>query len=393
MPSLRHIGRSAVEYGIGWAARQVLRRDRPLIVGVTGSAGKTTTKEAIGFLLRHTLTGRRVVVSQGNLNTEFGLPLAILELPKPEGSLAWARTALRAFGIGLRASLARQAAHPPVYVLEYGVEQPGDMARLVALAPPMIAVVTNVGSAHTQFFGTHAAIAQEKGGLVRAVPTSGLAILNRDDPLVRAMAERCQARVVLVRAATIDAPYALAEAVGVHGFGLKPAAVRLAMKQWQRPKGRLQLLKGAQGTWLLDDTYNANPLSMRLALDQLGRFKREKRAKRAFAVLGDMLELGREELAVHTEIAQAAAAAADEVVLVGPRFRRTKLGTAWFPGPLPAARYVLSRSAKGDIILVKGSQSMRMEKASELLLADPKEAPAVLERQTPYWKQKPYVTP
>ncbi len=393
MAAARQIGRRAVEAGIGWAARQVLRRDRPLIVGVTGSAGKTTTKEAIAYLLGHAGLGRRIVVAHGNLNTEFGLPLAILELPKPEGTTAWLTTLLRALAAGLRASVARHPGQSPVYVLEYGVEQPGDMAQLVAIAPPMIAVVTNVGSAHTQFLGSLKAVAKEKSGLPRAVPASGLVILNADDPLVAGMAGRCVGRVELVAASGIDAPYVLAEAVGVHGFGLTKAAVRTALKGWTRPKGRLQLLAGTKGTWLIDDTYNANPLSMRLALGELTRLAKEKHAKRTIAVLGDMLELGGEELAVHREIARAAAAAADIVVLVGPRFRRTTLGDAWFPGPLPAAAHVLSLSKKGDIILVKGSQSMRMEKVSELLLADPSEAPRLLERQSPFWKRKPYVAP
>lgn len=393
MKYLKRVVRTSVERLLAWSARRVLAAARPTIVGVTGSAGKTTTKAAIAHVLGRAIHDREVVASPGNLNTEFGLPLAILRLPKPEGATQWFGTAVRALVRGMSASVVGRPTHPPIFVLEYGIEQPGDMNQLVGLAPPTIAVVTNVGSAHTQFLGSVQAVAQEKGELVRALSSKGVAILNVSDPLVRGMAERTRAHVVPVRTSAIEAAANLALAVAEHGFGLSRKAAVEALSDWERPKGRLQLLKGIRGTWLLDDSYNANPLSMKLALEELTRLAKAKKAKRTIAVLGDMLELGSEELQVHREIARLAAKTADMVVLVGPRFRRTRAGDAWFPGPIPAGQHVLGELLKGDIILVKGSQSMRMEKVSELLLEDANHAQQVLERQSLYWKQKPYIAP
>jgi UDP-N-acetylmuramyl pentapeptide synthase len=385
--------RTGVERIIAWAARQEIANQHPLIVGVTGSAGKTTTKEAIGHVLRKTITDRKIIVSPGNLNTEFGLPLAILQLAKPEGATEWAMATFQAIGKGFMATIRSRSVRPPVYVLEYGVEQPGDMKQLVGLARPMIAVVTNIGSAHTQFLGSLESVAKEKVELVRALPENGLAILNDKDPLVKKMAERTVGRVVFVDGSGIDGVMTLAAAVAEHGFQIDPKTAQSALKSWQRPRGRLQLIKGIKGSWLLDDTYNANTLSMRLALSQLQQLAKTKKSKRRIAVLGDMLELGKEEYEVHCQIAQEATKFSDILILVGPRFRRTKLGNAWFPGPLPAAAYLLSIVTKDDMILVKGSQSMRMEKVSEVLLDDPKSANQVLERQSAFWKKKPYVTP
>ncbi len=393
MKRLTGIARAVVERLLAWSARRVLGAQRPTIVGITGSAGKTTTKAAIAHLLQHAVRDREVYAASGNLNTEFGLPLAILGIAKPEGPVQWLGAAAVAFGKGLGASFQRPPARPSIFVLEYGVEQPGDMKQLVDLAPPSIAVVTNVGSAHTQFLGSLQAVAREKGEIVRALPPHGLAVLNASDPLVRAMAERTRARVVSVATAAIDAPTTLALAVAEHGFGIARTDAVAALADWERPKGRLQLLRGTGRTWLLDDSYNANPLSMKLALEELGRLAKAKKAKRTIAVLGDMLELGREELQAHRDIARLAAKSADLLLLVGPRFRRIKSQHHWFPGPVPAGQFLLGELLKGDMILVKGSQSMRMEKVSEMLLEDAGHAHDLLERQSPYWKQKPYVAP
>jgi len=384
------IAKHMVERILAWSAQRVLSAEQPMVVGVTGSAGKTSTKVAIGHVLRAVLRNHDIRVAAGNLNTEFGLPLAILGIEKPERRSAWVSTVLRALG---RAVCSRRTTRPKVLVLEYGVEQPGDIKALVRIARPDIAVVTNVGSAHTQFLGSVDAVEREKGTLVRALKQSGLAILNRRDVRVKRMLERTKARVVFVDADPANLSIALAVAVAEHGFGITPGKAHTAMRNWKRPVGRLQLLAGTKGSWVLDDTYNANPLSTTLALNELKRLGKQKRAKRLIAVLGDMLELGEEEFKVHKGVALLAERVADYVVLAGPRFRRTKQGDVWFPGPQPAAAHLLSLVQRGDMILVKGSQSMRMEKVTEVLLKDPKQAPKLLVRQSEYWQEKPYVTP
>lgn len=381
--------RSFVEHLLRWATRRTVRVQNPLVIGVTGSSGKTSTKEAIGHVLRKTVRDRIVRVGHGNLNSEFGLPLVVLGLQKPEGKLAWVKTACLALWRGLWPERVRT---PLVLVLEYGVEYSGDMAKLVSIVPPQVAVVTVVGEAHTEFLGSLDGVAKEKGGLVRALPKSGIAILNANDRRVMAMGERTQALVVPIKVPLAELSQAMAVAVAEHALGVERGKAEAAMKDWTRPKGRLQLLKALKGAWLLDDSYNANPNSMTFALSELQRITSEKKARRSIAVLGDMLELGSGENKAHAGIALLAERVADRVVLVGPRFRRTKRGE-WYPGPVQAADALAPTIEAGDVVLVKGSQGMRMEKVSEALLANPREAHAVLERQTPYWKAKPYVAP
>src|SRR3990167_5687592 len=191
------LAKKLVEAVLDWAARRTLAVQRPTIVGVTGSSGKTTTKSAIGHLLKNTIHDREIRIAAGNLNTELGLPLVILDLPKPEGKLAWAQTTLAAITNGL---MPAKLAKPLVLVLEYGADQPGDIKHLVTLARPDIAVVTNVGYAHTALLGSLDGVAREKAWLVRALPKMGIAILNADDLRVRALAKRTEGNVVEVRA-------------------------------------------------------------------------------------------------------------------------------------------------------------------------------------------------
>ncbi|MBI2589980.1 hypothetical protein HYW32_03105 [Candidatus Berkelbacteria bacterium] len=386
---MKKFAKYILESLLAWGAHRTIRVQKPLIIGITGSSGKTSTKDAIGHVLKYTLHDREINVAEGNLNTEFGLPLAVLGLSKPETKLTWLEAGINALLLGMSPV---RTSRSPILVLEYGAEQPGDIHRLVKFARPDISVVTNIGEAHTAFLGSIEGVAKEKSWLVKALPKSGIAILNGDDKRVWAMREFTHSTVVKVIGKGQDFARSAALAVAEYGFGIQAKSARAALKSWEPPVGRLRLLKAVNGAWLLDDTYNANPLSTTLALSELGRLGREKKAKRLVAILGDMLELGSEEHRAHQGIALLGDRVADQLILVGPRFRRTKLGI-WFPGPIPAAAFVLSQIQKGDLVLVKGSQSMRMEKVSESLLANQRESNQVLVRQTRYWKQKPYIAP
>ncbi len=382
-----NILKAIVQSLLRWAARRQIAAARPFVVGVTGSSGKTSTKEAIGQVLTATLPDRLVIVASGNLNTEFGLPLVILGLAKPEGKLAWLAAGLAALGRGLAPPTYRK---PVVYVLEYGVQSPGDMKQLLAIALPDVAVVTNIGTVH---FGSLAATAREKGQLVRALPPAGLAILNSADKAASQLAELTEATTIRVDGTPRQLAIAMATSVAVHAFGIKTAVAEAALRGWQPPLGRLTLLAGLKGSYLLDDSYNANQQSMTLALSELRRLGAQLKAKRLVVALGDMLELGAGENKEHLGIALLAQRVADLVVLVGPRFRRTKQGLAWFPGPAGAAAYLREELRSGDLVLVKGSQDMRMEKVSEAILDRTLDPATVLVRQTKHWKAKPYVAP
>ncbi|MFQ6020089.1 MAG: UDP-N-acetylmuramoyl-tripeptide--D-alanyl-D-alanine ligase, partial [Dehalococcoidia bacterium] len=295
-----------------WRARQAVR-----VVAVTGSVGKTTCKELIAAVL-----GQRypILKSEANLNTEIGLPLTLLALTAEH---SWA-------------------------VLEMAMYARGEIALLCDVARPDIGVVTNIEPVHLGRLGSMEEIVAAKGELVEALPPDGIAVLNGDDPRAASLARRARARVLLygttagcdLRATDVtgrgregisfrlaygeeSAPLSMplpgrhhvypalaAAAVAVSsGFTLAEAAQALASAQ---PPLRLRLLPGANGSTLLDDSYNASPASVLAALDLLSEMK-----GRRLALLGDMLELGTAETEAHRQAGEAAARACDDLLLVG----------------------------------------------------------------------------
>lgn len=394
--------------------RYILRQYGTEVIGVTGSTGKTTTKET----LAHVLGGQHAVFKNpGNWNGRYGLPLALGQLA-PEHALA---------------------------VLEMASDSQGEIADLAAMAPPSVAVVTTVQPAHLEVFGDLDTIAREKSDLVRALPADGVAFLNADDPRVRAMAQATQARVVLfglapdahLRATDISltpagtrftltlslpphsssavhsqfaihhspftiirtpllgrhAIYPVLAAVGValhYGVPLEEIVARLATME--RVPGRLTLLPGVAGSLILDDSYNASPAAMLAALDVL----EELPARRRVALLGGMAELGSYEAAGHEQVGARAAEVVDQLVTKGERARLIARGAE--QAGLDAARvtvaYTLEDALRavhetlgpGDVILVKGGQSARMEQATARLLADPASAHNLV-RQEAAWQQ------
>jgi UDP-N-acetylmuramoyl-tripeptide--D-alanyl-D-alanine ligase len=345
------------------------------VVGITGSVGKTTCKELTAAVLS---SGYQVLKSEANLNTEIGLPLALLQL-RPE--------------------------HERV-VLEMGMYGLGDVRLLCQMARPQIGVVTNVGPVHLERLGTLEAIAQAKAELVESLPVDGWAVLNGDDPLVAAMAERTSARVALFgespqcsvrgtvlstsglegisfrlacddESVDVSAPLpgrhnlynALAAAtVGLaDGLSLQEVAAALAAADVLL---RLRVLSGPQGSTILDDTYNASPASMLAALDLL-----DELPGRHLALLGDMLELGTFEEEGHCLVGERAAQTTDILYTVGERGRI--IGEAAQAAGHQDVRFLASKEAaaaairdtlsEGDHLLVKASRAMALETVIEEL--------------------------
>ncbi len=382
---MRSLFRGLVERILSWSARRVLAATNPTIIGVTGSSGKTSTKDAITHVLTATLT-RPVQGAFGNLNSEFGLPLAILNIPKPDGIMAWLKVVVRAMQIGFSPPLGRNG----VLVLEYGAEFPGDIAKLVAIAQPTVAVVTNIGPAHLEFFKTLDNVAKDKVTLILKVPATGRVILSAQDQFADWMAKQTRAEVIRLQGEGGD--FAKAAALSVADwFDVDPARAVAALAAWSPPPGRLVAMPGINHTTLLDDTYNANPSSTTLALNTARNLAKKHGAKRLVAVLGDMLELGDEEARYHRGIALLAQKAADITVLVGRRYQGMPTDQ-WFLSPQEAIAFLKHIATAGDIILVKGSQGMRMEKVVEALLADPVDSKKLV-RQSPAWRSKPFVQP
>ncbi|UNO38377.1 UDP-N-acetylmuramoyl-tripeptide--D-alanyl-D-alanine ligase [Streptomyces sp. MST-110588] len=363
------------------AAHVVARlRDGLTVVGVTGSRGKTSTKDLLAAVLS---SAAPTIATIGSLNNELGVPLTML----------------------------RSDAATRFLVLEMGVRRIGDIAELTRLVAPDIGVVLNVGQAHLGHLGSREAIARAKGELVQGLAPGGTAVLNADDPRVAAMrsltdrplltfgrAEHADVRVLDVvldrlarpsftlRTAAACAPVALplvgthqalnasaAAAVGLAaGVCLDSAAAALptvSLSKW-----RLELRDLVGGATLLDDSFNADPDSTRAALDALAAIE----GRRRIAVLGEMLELGDDSAAEHRAIGEYAASRADVVVAVGARPLADGAGerAVALTGNAAAVQWLRGRLTAGDVVLVKASRGARLDEVVAALVSGPHGVPA-----------------
>ena len=354
------------------------RFDLPLIA-VTGSNGKTTTKEMIASILRAAF-GDAVLVTQGNFNNDIGLPLTLLKL-----------------------SAAHRAA-----IIEMGMNHPGEIAYLAGIARPTVALVTNAQRAHLAGMGSIDAIAAEKGSIYQGLREAGVAVFNADDQwadLWRTQSARhrimtfglekpanvrgqCQLRglenhltfsaqgeqveVALVLPGVHNARNALAAATAALAAGLPLAAVREGLAAFRGVKGRLQQRLGLNGAILLDDTYNANPDSVRAGIDVLAATVGKK-----LLVLGDMGEIGEMTGQFHDEIGgyaksqgidrlfafgESSALAAHNFGAGGKHFKKIE-------DLINALAAELAGDASGTTVLIKGSRFMRMERVADALCA------------------------
>lgn len=345
-------------------ARFVLWRRRPIIVGVTGSVGKTTTTEALGAVLTHPETRRLVGDTwrtANNLNNWVGLPLVIL------GYRDWRRTPWQRLVFLLTAPvralwLATAGPYPGVLVLEYGTDRSGYLGPSVALAPPRIAVVTSIGPAHLRGLGSLAGVAQEKGTLVRGAPPDGLVVLGDGHDFVDDLERQSRAPVTRVTGRGLDLSKNVARVVCRH-LGVPDAVIEEALRDLQPAKGRLNLLE-AGGLTIIDDSYNANPLSMRLGLDTLAAIT--PAGGRRVAVLGTMGELGEASASYHRDIGAHARRCADLLVGVG-EMGRSYDPDRFFPDSDACADAIGGLVTPGDCVLVKGSASVGMRKVVQRL--------------------------
>ncbi|MBI4121391.1 MAG: UDP-N-acetylmuramoyl-tripeptide--D-alanyl-D-alanine ligase, partial [Candidatus Ryanbacteria bacterium] len=407
-----------------WEARGVLRLKKPFIVGITGSVGKTSAKEAIATVLGEHFTVRK---SPKSFNSEIGIPLTILGLENAWNSpRLWAENLVRGF-----IRIFSRDPYPEILVLEMGVDRPGDMDRLLAFVRPDVAVVTAIGKTpvHVEFFAGPEAVAHEKAKLVRALAKDGVAILNADDKMTFDMRKLTDARLIsygfskeadirasqfkhmvkahVARGITfkIDVEgktmpirvegvigeqvvFALLAAAGV-GIAHKLNLVEIgeALTKYKPQPGRLNVIAGKNETLIIDDSYNSSPMAAEAALKVLESIN----SPRKIAVLGDMLELGKFTSEEHRRVGAIAAQVADVVVAVGVRAKFMENGKHknfhWFADSRAAADFLASFVQAHDVILVKGSQGMRMERIVEALMAEPERAKELLVRQEQYWKK------
>jgi UDP-N-acetylmuramoyl-tripeptide--D-alanyl-D-alanine ligase len=343
-----------------------------VVVGITGSVGKSTTKEVIFEVLSQRY---RTLKSPGNMNNEIGLPLTILRL-----STGYERA-----------------------VLEMGFYVPGEIALLSEIAQPRIGVVTNIGTVHAERAGSQEAIFRGKSELVQALPGDGVAILNLDDPWVSKMAELTKARIFFYG---LD-PEADLWADNVEGLGLEGIRFRLHYRHetlhvhipmigqhsvhtalraaavgladnltWQEiidglrqghTQLRLTAVRSESGALMLDDTYNASPESMLAALNLLAELDGHK-----VAVLGDMLELGQYEKQGHEIVGVRAAEVADTLITIGTLGHLIAQAARWagmqsgkiieFENTDEAISHLQKSLTDEDVVLVKGSHGIRMDR-------------------------------
>lgn len=414
---------------------RILARHHPKVVAVAGSVGKTTTRRAVAAVLRRSFRTRE---SHKNFNNELGVPLSIFGEQVSGGQNPWTWLGI----IGRAAWLAygpKIGDYPAVLVLEMATDHPGDLAYLTKLARPDVAVVTAISEEHTEFLGDLDGVAKEEGTVVEALSPQGVAILNADDPRVMAMKSRTQARVITfgfaesadVRAsgahlesalgsyflrfdlAMADATYpvnvsgvigngnvsasAAAAATGL-ALGIEPNLIPYGLAEFQPPPGRLRVIPSIKGTTLIDDTYNSSPQAAELALETLAEFPVAEGTRR-YAALGDMLELGNLTEESHRRVGECAAKVGVDVLIgVGPLSIETCRAAVasgmsqdrvfHVANAAEAGRFLQERINTGDLILIKGSQGVRMEKVTKELMAEPERAAELLVRQTPDWLAK-----
>ncbi len=426
MPTPRKI----LQFALKIVAKQVINRYQPIVIGITGSVGKTFAKEAVFHVLNKKFWVRK---NEENFNNEIGVPMAVLGIRSEQQNPNKLKILAGLTGaIWLAYGWSRQK-YPDILVLELAADKPGDIKYLADVIRPRIGIVTAVGEVpvHVESYASPQAVAKEKSKLIEQLPLyNGLAVLNYDDQTVLDMKERTKAKVVTFgfsNSANVwvsdtsyfvtDDPSAgsgqayigglsfkinqdstfiparvnnlvgtqqlygilAAVVVGLH-LGMNLVDICGLLENVELPKHRMNLAPGIKDTMLIDDTYNASPLAMHAALDTLRAFTKAKNslenAKRGrkIAVLGDMRELGKYEIEAHRAIGNLVGERADILVTVGAaaKFIADSAANQMKPGSIfsfdtsdEAKGKVQEIIREGDVVLVKGSHAMQMEKIVE----------------------------
>lgn len=407
-------------------AKRRLKESKAKVIGITGSVGKTTLKELIYFVIKDDY---RTLRSEGNFNTEFGLPLSILELKEiPKRKIYWLGTVLSAFYNSYFTKFNYE-----YLVLEYGVDKPGDMDLLVKIAQPDIAIYTLIAPVHLDKgqFKSVDQIWKEKKKMSEKMPAEGLVLYNSDDPIQKkdmkayvgcesiACGKDGRSSVEAdhvseskdglsfeikydkykhdIKMPKILGKYHARTACYVFALisrlpKIKPEKLIRKLSQFSLPAGRMNLIEGIKNSFIIDSSYNASPASMEQALEVLKHFSGRK-----IAALGQMNELGEESEEAHKKIGKDVSQIADILITVG-KLGRIYAKSAVKNSPNKAIQiFSFERSDEAgiflkelikpnDIILVKGSQNnVRMEILIKNIMKNPDEARELLVRQGEKW--------
>ncbi len=427
--------RKILQFKLKILAKLIINKYKPHIIGITGSIGKTSSKEAVMTVL----DGRfRVRASFKNYNNELGLPLTIIGHESAGRSLSgW----LSVFARAWRLIFITDKNYPEILVLEMGVDRPGDMAYLCSIVTPEVGIETAVSYSHLEYFGSVNNIKKEKQVLIENVDNKGLSVLNYDNELTREMSEVSHAKIITyglhegadLQAQDISYNFSKGDydlsglhfkmsyegaivpvfmknvlsepaiyaaltgaAVGLH-FGINLVEIAGVLNNFNLPVGRMNLLAGLNHTFIIDDTYNSSPEACVAALNVLGNIGIADEAKK-YAVLGDMMEIGDYTEDGHKMVGvKIAELKINYLVAVGERAKFIVEGAKSkgmlaenifkFDNPKEAGEFLLPRLNNGDVVLVKGSQSMRMEKVVKQIIAEPERAKELLVRQGTEWEE------
>ncbi len=429
---LRRIGKSITLSLLALISRAILKKYRPKIVAVTGSVGKSSTKDAIYSVLTGAFRARK---SEKSYNSEFGVPLTVIGAHTGWGNpLLWGYILCKGLFV-----LLFPYRYPEWLVLEVGADKPGDLEHLMRWVTPDITVVTRFPEVpvHVEFYESPEALIREESIPALRVKDGGTLVLNHDDERVRILGEGARPRVVTyglttgaeilgsresiiyknripagmefhvtsgnssIRTVVSGAlgiqhiyPVLAAVAVGV-SLNIPLSNMEYTLRGHRTPLGRMRIIEGIKNTTLIDDTYNSSPVAVFEALNTLQGISS---TGRKIAVLGDMLELGMYSSDEHTKAGEHVARVSDMLVTVG--YHSQLIASAalsagldeslvfQFDDAREAGRFIQGLLKEGDTILVKGSQSMRMERIVEELMLHPDQKEKLLVRQDKEWLVK-----
>jgi len=413
-------------------ARAILKKYQPKVIAVTGSVGKTSTKDAIYSVISDSFYVRK---SEKSFNSDIGVPLTILGCQNAwNDPFKW----LQNIWSGLSLVVFKNR-YPEWLILEIGADRPGDIQKISSWLKPDVVVVTKFSKVpvHIEYFKDKDAVIAEKGFLVNALKHDGTLVLNSDDEDVFAFRNKFHNKIISygllgdaeIRASNPsvgyqgDLPvgmqfkieykgnvvpanilgslgsaniYAALAAVSVGiALGLNMIQITENLKKHETPRGRMRIIKGLKDTIIIDDTYNSSPVAVNLALESL---KEIKVPGRKIVVLGDMMELGKHSSESHKQIGQSVVDKCDILITVGMRSRATadtamnngfdEKNIFQFENSVEAGSALQEMLQPGDLLLIKGSQSTRMEKIVEEIMAEPEKAPELLVRQEEEWKKR-----
>lgn len=420
-------------------SKKVLKKYNPEVIGITGSIGKTTTKYAINEVLKDRYNVR---ASIGSFNTELGLPITILGLDNSKSKFVWIKNIFKAMGL----LIVRKKDYPEILILEMGADKIGDIEYLTSIVKPDIAILTNIAPVHIEQFKTIENIYNEKIKIFDFNNKGQKKIINIDNEFVKnniidkndkekidQIMFYGKDEIANVRAYNLEEKncfdndyttgiefdvfhdneechvkmqymvgghqvYAILAAfsVGIL-FDLRLEDIKNSLEDTRGEKGRMSLIKGIKNTWIIDDSYNSSPVACKSAVLTLSK---SKNSGRKIAILGDMLELGTLSEDSHKEVGKFIANLEniDLLITVGERARdiNSEAILSGFDENLSfnfktsdeAKDFVQNKMKENDLLLIKGSQSMRMEKITKEVMNDPQNAKELLVRQTGIWENK-----